>query len=132
MTAWLRRMRHRAGHRGAFLTFLALLDIIYGYSLLVIPARSRVYDLLLPWQAWGVIWLAAGIICAAGALLPTGADKIPFALEAALFTGWAAVFTRVWAYDHVPRGWASPVIWLAFAAVVLVVASWPEPPRRSP
>ena len=121
----------RVGRRGAFLAFLALLDFAYGYSLYLVPASQRAYDLLLPWQAWGVVWLAVGAVCAGGMVLRTGADRLAFSLAAALKTCWAAVFVRVWLLDHLPRGWVSVVIWLAFAAVVLLVSSWPEPPRRA-
>lgn len=124
-------MARRVGRRGAFLAFLALLDLAYGWSLLeTTPAQQRALDLLLPWQAWAVIWLIVGAVCAAGTLLRTGADRLAFSLAAALMTCWALVFVRVWLYDHLPRGWVSVVIWLAFAAVVLLVSSWPEPPRR--
>ena len=127
----LRRVARRIGRRGAFLAFLALLDAAYGYSLLeTAAAQRRQLDLLLPWQAWGIIWLSTGAACAAGMMLRTGADRAAFAAAAVLKTCWAAVFVRVWLLDHVPRGWVSVVIWLAFAAVVLLVSSWPEAPRR--
>ena len=125
-----RKVVRRVGRRGAFLAFLAVLDVAYGWSLYVVSPAHRVYDLLLPWQAWGIIWLSVGAVCAIGAVLRTGADRVAFALAAALKTFWGLVFVRVWLYDHVPRGWVSVVIWLAFAAVVLLVSSWPEPPRR--
>lgn len=128
----LRRAARRVGRRGAFLAFLALLDAAYGYSLLeTTPAQQRTLDLLLPWQAWGIIWLATGAVCAAGMMLRTGADRLAFAAAAALKVCWGAVFIRVWLYDHLPRGWVTVAIWLAFAAVVLLVSSWPEPPRRT-
>ena len=128
----LRQAARRVGRRGAFLLFLAALDIAYGYSLWVTTAaQRRSLDLLLPWQVWGLIWLATGAVCAIGAVLRTGADRFAFGLAAALKAAWGAVFVRVWLYDHLPRGWVSVIIWLAFAAVVLLVSSWPEPPRRT-
>ena len=127
----LRQAARRVGRRGAFLLFLAVLDFAYGYSLWVATPRQRTFDLLLPWQAWALLWLTVGAVCAVSAVLRTGADRFAFGCAAALKASWAAVFVRVWLYDRLPRGWVSVVIWLAFAAVVLLVASWPEqPPRR--
>lgn len=127
----MRGAARRIGRRGAFLAFLALLDVAYGYSLLeATAAQRRMLDLLLPWLAWCVIWLAVGAVCAAGVFLPTGADRYAFGCAALLKAVWAAVFIRVWLFDHVPRGWVSVLIWLIFAGAVLVVSDWAEPARR--
>ena len=128
----LRQAARRVGRRGAFLLFLAILDFGYGYSLIEVNLRQSLHaDLLLPYPAWGIIWLSTGAVCAVGAVLRTGADRFAFAAAATLKAAWGAVFVRVWLYDRLPRGWVSVIIWLAFAAVVLLVSSWPEPPRRA-
>lgn len=124
----LRGMTRRAGRRGAFLAFLAILDWAYGYSLYETAAPQRRLDLLLPWQAWAVIWLATGAVCAAGVFLPAGRDRWSFSAAALLKGAWGALFIRVWLYDSLPRGWVSVIIWLAFAATVLLVSGWPEHP----
>ena len=125
---WPGAVARRAGRRGAFLGFLAVLDLAYGYSLLTATgAQRRQLDLLLPWPAWGWAWVAVGVICAAGALAT--ADRLAFTAAAALKAAWAATWAVVWLIEGIPRGWVSVVVWGCFALVVLVVSSWPEAPR---
>ena len=132
----LRALARRAGRRGAFLAFLAVLDLSYGYSLFTTAAPQRVFDLLLPWQAWGVIWLAAGAVCAAGIFARR--DRLAFTAAATLMCAWGLLFADIWLVQGYPRGWVSVVVWLAFAGVVLIIAGWPEAvqvkdiPRPSP
>ena len=123
--AWV--MRH-AGRRGAFLAFLTLVNWLYGYSLLSVPAaQQRAADLLLPWTAWGVIWAATGLVTVAGIF--TRRDWIAYGTEATVMATWGVVQLDLWFAHGVPRGWVGAVIWLGFAAIVLVVAGWPEVPR---
>jgi hypothetical protein len=131
---WRTRLRGHAarlgrmlGHRGAFLLFLAVLDISYGYSLEATAAPQRLWDLFLPWEWWGGIWIAVGAVCAASAFLP--ADRVAFGAAAALKTGWAAVMADVWLFQDVPRGWVSAVVFGCFALAILDVSSWPDPVR---
>jgi hypothetical protein len=109
-----------------------VLDVTYGYSLYVTDAPQRVFDLILPWQAWGGVWIGVGAICVAGAFMGTGRDRLAFMAAAALKACWGLLFIRVWLLDAVTRGWVSVVIWLAFAATVLLISAWPEPPRAPP
>lgn len=121
----LKAVRERIGRRGAFLLFLALLDILYGWSMLVTPIPGPDLHLILPLDAWGWIWIGTGIYLIPGALIKR--DRSFFALAAFLKAGWAGAWVSVWLSDpFIPRAWVSVVIWAAFAGVVLVVASWPE------
>jgi hypothetical protein len=124
------RLGRHVGHRGAFLAFLALLDLLYGYSLLVTDTPSRIYDLLLPWPSWGIIWLTVGAFIATG--IPMRNDRFQFGAAIAIKAIWGALFVRVWLIDRAERGWVSVVIWMSFALAVLVVAGWPEPWLPSP
>jgi hypothetical protein len=121
----IRWAAHHAGRRGAFLAFLAILDLAYGYGLLVASAPQRFIDLLLPYQAWGAIWIAAGLVCASGVF--ARADRLQFAVAATLKGAWGLLYLDIWLIQGLPRGWVSVVIWLAFALVVLLVSGWPEP-----
>jgi hypothetical protein len=130
LSARAARLARRTGHRGAFLLFLAVLDILFGYSLWATAAPQRLLDLFLPWEAWGGIWVAVGLVCIAGAASVT--DRWAFAAAAALKAFWAALAADEWLFQGAARGWVSAVIWLCFALTVLVVSSWPEPPPELP
>jgi hypothetical protein len=117
----------RFGHRGAFLLFLSVLDILYGYSLFSTSAPQRLLNLLLPWQAWGVIWMTIGGICVGFSMFRR--DRLAFALEAALMSAWAGIMADTWISQGIARGWVSTAIFGSFSLAVLVVASWPEPPK---
>ena len=128
MSAWAVRLRLRAGRRGAFLAFLALLDTAVGYSLLTTPAAQRgAMDLLLPWPVWGWAWVATGVVCATGVF--AWRDWPQFTATAVLMGAWALLSADLWLVQHQPHGWVSVVIWAAFALTVRVVAGWPEVPR---
>lgn len=127
------RLARRAGRRGAFLSFVSILDFSYGYALLeqaVAPLRSRP-DLLLPLTAWGWIWISAGVVCASGVLARR--DRVQFAAVAALKTAWGALYAELWIIRHAPDGWVSMVVWLSFAVTILIISGWPEnPPGARP
>lgn len=122
--ARLRSYRTQVGRRGAFLLFLALLDVLYGYSLIATPPSAVHLDLILSLAAWGWVWLSAGCLLAAGAFVRR--DRIFFAIASMLKTAWAGAWAVVWIKDPIPRAWVSVAIWAAFAAIVLVVSTWPE------
>lgn len=126
--SWLRSLASRVGHRGAFLLFLAVLDLCYGYYLLAAPAPQRHLDLLLPWQAWALAWAVAGAACLTGAF--TARDWPSFTAAVVIKAAWAAVQCDAWLVQGAALGWISAVIWGCFALTVLVVSSWPDPPRR--
>lgn len=119
------KLLRRAGHRGAFLSFLVLLDVLYGYSLLSSPpATFAGYYLPLSLPAMGWIWIGVGIALSTGIFLRN--DRLHFALSAMFKTAWAGLFVNLW-WQGLPRAWVSVVLWAAFAGIVLVVASWAEP-----
>jgi hypothetical protein len=117
----------RIGRRGLFLLFLALLDILYGWSLLASPplALGLPLHLILPQMSWAWLWISTGLFLVPGAFLK--ADRLFFALAAFLKAAWAGAWVDVWLSDaFFPRAWVSVVIWGAFAGVVVVIATWPE------
>ena len=120
----------RIGHRGAFLLFLALLDFLYGFSIWATPPVQQSINLTFSWAIWGAIWAAVGTVLLVGAFLKD--DRIPFALAATLKGAWAAVWAKLWLTSphSIPRAWVSVVIWLAFAAIVVIVSTWPENHRH--
>lgn len=118
--------RH-VGRRGAFLAFLAVLDLAYGYSLFVTAAPQRQVNLLLPWQVWGYIWAGVGVVCLSGVFVRV--DRVQFAAAAALDAAWGLLYLHVWLVQNAPRAWVAVVIWLSFAVTVLIVSGWPEPSR---
>lgn len=113
------------GRRGGFLAFIALLDLAYGYSLRLSRPTFHA-DLGLPLSVWGLIWTVVGVVCFVGVFFKR--DRIPYATASLLMTIWAAAWIKVWITQNVPLSWVSVIIWLAFAATVLLVAGWPELP----
>lgn len=127
----------RVGRRGLFLLFLALLDLLYGYSLLAAPISGggdgEPLLLVLPGVAWGWCWLGTGAALAVGAF--TRRDRLYFALASFLMAAWAGAWAAAWLShndDASSRSWATVVIWGAFAGVVLVISTWPEVKPLSP
>ena len=122
-----RSVASRAGRRGAFLLFLAVLDGLYGYSLLVTPSPQRAQDFLLPWEAWAGIWLGTGAVCLSGVFARR--DKAQFTAAVTLKLAWGLLYAQLWLAGAVPRAWVAALVWLAFAAAVFLVSGWPEPVR---
>lgn len=119
-----KRILHQAGRRGAFLLFLALIDTAYGYGLLVSPAAGASLNLLLPPDVWGVLWLAIGVVCLSGVL--KSYDRFQYTCSAVFKTLWALTLTRVWLAQQIPLIWLQAIIWLAFAATVVLISGWHE------
>lgn len=126
MITELRKLMFRIGHRGAFLLFLFMLDELFAYSLLVDTPRGNIHWLIAP-HIWAVIWAVAGFICLSGVIFRT--DAAQFSVAAFVKFGWAVTWFRIELYNDVPRAWIQGVIWLAFAAITIIVATWTEPPR---
>lgn len=119
------RIIRQAGRRGAFLTFLAVLDFGYGYSLLVSqPVQRQGLNLLVPLHVWGILWLTAGVVCVSGIFRIR--DRLQYTCSAIFKTMWALIFARVWFIQHVPLTWLTTVIFLAFAATVMLISGWNE------
>jgi hypothetical protein len=123
----LTRARHRIGRRGAFLAWLALIDLAVAWSLWTAPpSQAAAYSMYLPPRTWAVIWAAAGLTALTG--VPARRDRVQFAAAAAFAAGWAALTGGGWILRHIPEGWVQSLIWAGFAVIILLTASWPEPP----
>ena len=126
----IRRLSRRVGRRGGFLAFLALLHVLYGYSLLAAPATALgPYSLGFPVWVWAVLWITSGVACVVSAPLTGKADRGGFAAAAVIDAGWACLWAHLWIVQGFPRGWVSLVVWSTFSGVVMMVSGWPEPPR---
>jgi hypothetical protein len=103
-----------------------VLDFLYGYSLITVTRTvlGR-YTMLIPVQVWGWGWVVAGAVMLAGAVVKW--DLFAFVTSAVFKFAWASLWVQLWLVQGYPNGWISVTIWGLFAAVVLVVASWPEP-----
>lgn len=124
------RFRSRIGHRGAFLAFLAVLDLAYGWSLWVEPpAQFQQLDTLLDVHVWAVVWFTVGAVCAVQMFMLR--DRAAYVLAAVLKFAWAGVFLEGWYVHHLTRGWVTSVIFAMFSFAVLTVGSWPEPPMET-
>jgi hypothetical protein len=122
--------RHHVGRRGEFLLFLVILDVLYGASLArpprpPLPPSTRFLAELMPLTWWALLWLAVGGVCLVGAF--STADRLAFAVAAALKVLWGSMFLAGWVAGVIERGWVGAVIWLVFAGWVVRLASWPEP-----
>lgn len=124
------------GRRGAFLAFLAEIDILLYQSLhAALPFGLRpaqVYAPFLryaPLSVWAAFWLFTGLTCAAAiAWLPL--RPWAFMLAAALKTAWGLTYLDAWATGTLPRGYMQAAVWLTFAGVILIVSGWREGGRR--
>ena len=126
----MRWLASHVGRRGAFLGFLALLDFAYGFSLLMVSAPQRTFDLVLPWRAWAVIWITVGVSCLTGVFMRF--DRIQYTLASVIKWAWALLYIDLQLTQHVPRAWVSAIVWVAFGLIVMLVAGWPEPPPKLP
>lgn len=126
-----RVLTHRIGRRGAFLLFLALLDFIYSFSLLTPSQAARSQPTLLylmhvgGLKLWALLWFAAGLACLISAFRKK--DSVGFAAAMFIKILWAILFLLGWLFAGVERGYLSTTIWGAFALILALIASWPEP-----
>ncbi|KAA9379596.1 hypothetical protein F5972_08035 [Microbispora cellulosiformans] len=131
---WLPALRHRIGHRGAFLLFLAALDVAYARRLAWPDPHldaSPLYAYLTgiaPGQVWAVLWGGVGVLCGWGAFRVR--DAIAFTAAMALKFVWAAVNLLGWLFASLPQGDWATALWVFAALVVYDVANWPEPARE--
>lgn len=125
-------LTHQIGRRGSFLAFLFLLDAIYAYSLFFPTTQSlqtptSVFLLhIAPLWVWGLLWGAAGLVCLFYAFHRN--DAPGFAAAMFMKTLWSLTFLLGWLFAGVERGYLTATIWGAFAAVCLLISTWPEPP----
>lgn len=130
----LRRVGQHVGRRGAYLLFLFLLDETVAYSLTQpLPlgiSRHLAYQPftdLAPLPVWMWAWALTGLLVLAGALLPR-VQWVAFPFAALIKTAWAAGYLVGWLSGYVlySRGYQTAGIFMAFAAVTLIVSGWRE------
>lgn len=132
----IRYLLHRIGRRGAALLFFAMLDLIYGISLLFPPTEAKLSPTFLfiqrvaPLYAWASLWFGVGLVCLVGAF--QFRDRWAFAAAMGLKTLWGVTFLLGWLLLDLERGYVSAIIWLAMAGWVYIISTWPEPPLRDP
>jgi hypothetical protein len=130
-TSSLHKVAHRVGRRGTFLLFLALLDFIYAYALAAPTARAAsnpTYVFLaavMPLGIWAALWAIVGTICLVFAFRTQDAPGYAAAMFVKIL--WAVTFLLGWIFADVERGYLSTAIWGAFAAVLALISTWPEP-----
>lgn len=133
MLAVARRIARRTGHRGALLTLLGGIALLYGVSLITTPPTPSPPGLrlllgVMGLHGWGATLTAAGAIAILCAPLKQGRDWPGFAALVLVWLPWSLSFLASWwpAHDN-PRGWVSALIFAALAAVPAVGATWDEP-----
>lgn len=133
----LRRLRRRLGRRGALLTCLGALYLLYGYGLLVEPLVNTVsFQLLVdvwPVDVWAWLWVASGGAAVACAWLPQGRDWVGFTALYPIAMAWGlASFVSWWPRGDNPRGWVGAAVWVVLGGVITVGSGWAEPVRLPP
>jgi hypothetical protein len=134
----VRRTAHRVGHRGALLTLLGAIALLYGISLLTQPPVPHPIGLrlllgLMPLKCWGYTLAAAGVIAVLCAPLRQGRDWPGFAALTLVWLPWSLSFLTSWWPQHEnPRGWVSALIFAVFSGVPAACAGWEEPDPAPP
>lgn len=130
------KLLRRVGRRGASLLFLALLDVVYAFSLAWPQAESErnpsvlyIADLAPLWM-WAGLWLSVGVVCLAGAFARH--DRWAFTVAVGLKLLWGCTYLFGWLVGGLDRGWVAAVVWLGFAALFYLISTWPEGTVVSP
>ncbi|MCX4801797.1 hypothetical protein OG594_09050 [Streptomyces sp. NBC_01214] len=130
----VRRLRRQLGRRGTILSCYGIVWILYGFGQLVTPQPDqrglKLALTLFPLDTWGWLWIVAGIIAIACAWAPPGRDAAGFAALVLIVLPWMATYLAAWITGDSPRGWVAAAIWMLICIPVMVVAGWPEAPRR--
>lgn len=103
--------------------FLAVLNVVFGWSILTTPEGFTHINLVLSQTAWAWWWIGMAPVNLVGAFVAR--DRMFFALSGFLKTAWAAAWLGAY-FEGFPRAWVSAAIWGSFAAVVLLISTWPE------
>lgn len=133
MAAVVLRTARRVGHRGALLTLLGGIALLYGISLITTPPSPNPLGLrfLLRYMSlhgWGVTLIAAGAVAVGCAPLRQGRDWPGFTALVLVWLPWSLSYLiSWWPGGENPRGWVTSAIFAAFAAVPAVGATWDEP-----
>lgn len=121
----------RLGFRGAVLLILATVDLLYGWSLLHPTAeqlRTSAFEFrshLLPTEAFGVMWMTVGVVLIFQALADN--DRVGYTIAITIKVVWAFIAFASFVTGKVQQGWVSCAIWMAVAAMAMVISGWPEP-----
>lgn len=131
----VRRLRRQLGRRGAFLTCLGALWLLYGYGLVIEPLVNTVSQrfLLHFWsiEVWGWLWIGAGCTAVVCAWLRQGWDWPGFIASYVLAVPWGLASLMSWKpYGDNPRGWIGAAVWVALGGLIATVIGWAEPPPR--
>ncbi|HEY5834969.1 hypothetical protein [Streptomyces sp.] len=130
----VRRAARRVGHRGALLTMLGTIALLYGVSLITTPPPVRPPGLrlllgLMGLHGWGATLTAAGVVAILCAPLRQGRDWPGWAALVLVWLPWSlSFFVSWWPEGSNPRGWVSGLIFAALAGAPAVCADWDEPP----
>lgn len=129
MRRFIRSAVVRVGRRGSFLIFLAILNILYGYSLVAIPRPGPVsVNLILPSAVWGIVWIISGVVCFLESFVTL--DRLAFTVAVLVQFLWGAAELFSWLTSATnPYGWISAAIFLAFGLLTSIVSFWPEQRR---
>jgi hypothetical protein len=127
------------GPRGQVLCVLGFVWILVGVSVLTTPSSPTPGVFLeqhLPAWARGVLWIGTGVAGIVAAWWPPGRDHWGFtalvAMPLARFTFYT-LSTIFWLLPDIEghsRAWVSAAVWGAIAEFIMIVAGWPEPPKR--
>jgi hypothetical protein len=139
--SWTVKVAASVGRRGTVLLALGAIFVLYGVSVLTAPTSpfGGFAPFGLAVSPWGWLWIGCG------ALALTAAPRRGHPRwEAAGYNGlllppalWSLLHLGSW-LAHLagdpgnPRGWVAATVWGALIVIVLVVAGWPEPPRKEP
>lgn len=122
----------RLGRRGAALLFFGLLDVAYALNLFFPAPQARrsssvtfLADVMPLW-AWGLLWSIPAVLCLS--LAWTRRDQAAFASAIAIKCVWGLTTLFGGLSGAIERAYVSVAIWLALAAFVAIISSWPEPP----
>jgi hypothetical protein len=115
----------------------AFVDFIIGWSLLDPETRAGTAALptyratleIAPLSVWAGLWLTVGGVCLVQAFAIHN-DRLAFTLAIGIKLAWAGGFLASWFFYDAPRGWLGATSWGVVAALVAVIAGWPEPMRR--
>jgi PAS domain S-box-containing protein len=88
-------------------------------------AQYQYAALILPLRVWGFVWITIGVVCLISAFRRR--DSAAFAAAVSIKIAWALLSLGGWMLGDLPRGHVSAVVWVGFAGLVAVIASWPEP-----
>lgn len=139
MRAVVRRVARQVGHRGAVLFLFGIIALLYGVSLITTPPVPNPPGLrlllgVMGLHGWGATLTAAGVIAILCSPLRQGRDWPGFAALVLVWLPWSlSFFVSWWPDGSNPRGWVSAVVFVAFAGIPAVCATWEEhpPPLRA-